>query len=601
MDAPRSSDELVDRRVDATDVDATEDQFVDDAFAELNRDFDDVDEANVSDDDDDDDEDRVRKCSSTSLHSNPVFSMKRPSIDVPFALKRPSVDIPFSAPPAVLEKLACPITLPPTIPEDVPFAAPPAAPVEDAPAVPEDAAAITAAASPFEAHETSSCPFKELPDHEALSSLKTLPEFKDGCVFKEAADMKEVVGRMEAMARSSETFDAALRSIVEEANRPSKDVADEWVEVVEMVKTEGVRICESLDRARWDLRLQAEETLRRLAADEEAAVVVAGTPTTPTRDLSDALKEDTQEAHRRAETCEFMHAFMRGSVTKRLYREFLAAMYFVYEAMEEEMEKNEENEVLQTIHFPAELNRLDAIEEDLKFYYGDDWRDEYVVSQGCKNYVGRIRELGRSEPELLVAHHYTRYLGDISGGQTLKKKAQKAWGLDGDPDENRGIAFYYFPHVPDPNNFKRMYRARLNIIGEDAALAERIVRESNRVYDFNTDIFKEMDDRAKEIDGFSNVKPSEFREAASKTSTLSTSGELKLRKPICPVMSGKVPLDETREMWNPHAVAKDSPSQCPFDGVGTKFLRGLVQIAEPVFMMALASLMTLVLHASDVI
>ena len=305
------------------------DAVIEDAFAELNQDFDDDDQ---EEDDSFDEEERLRKSSSTSLHANPVFSMKRPSIDVPFALKRPSVDVPFIAQP--------------TIPEDPPS---------------------SSSATP--------CPFKELPDHDSLvKGLKTLPEFENGCVFKETTDMEEVVTKMESMAQSSAVFEKALKEIVDETTKSLSDVADEWTEVVEMVKTEGVRICESLDRARWDLRMQAEETLQRIVAEEEAAQ--------PERELSDALKQDTQEAHRRAETCEFMHAFMRGHVTKELYREFLGNMYFVYEAMEDEMEKNAGNEVLDTIHFPAELNRIEAIDEDLRFYYGDDWREQFTLTPG---------------------------------------------------------------------------------------------------------------------------------------------------------------------------------------------------------------------------
>jgi len=522
---------------DAADAHAA----VDDAFAALNQDLDEEDDDSFEDDAD---EERVRKSSSTSLHANPVFSMKRPSIDVPFALKRPSVDVPF-------------ITQP-TIPED---------PVP------------------------SPCPFKEMPDHNTLvRGLKTLPEFEDGCVFKETSDMKEVVEKMESMAQSSEAFGNALKAIVDEASKPSKEVPDDWVDVVELVKTEGVRICESLDRARWDIRAQAEATLRETVAAQ------------PTRELSDALKEDTQEAHRRAETCEFMHAFMRGSVTKELYREFLGNMYYVYEAMEEEMERHRDNAVLQTIHFPTELDRVEFMDEDLRFYYGDDWKDQFVMSEGGRNYVARIRELGNTEPELIVAHHYTRYLGDISGGQTLKKKAQKAWALETDEDENRGIMFYYFPHVPNPNNFKRMYRARLNVIGEDdPALAARIVEESNRVYDFNTDLFKEMDEMAKKINGFSNVRPDLVQEQKEIESS-AYSNELKQRKPICPVMSGKIPLDDTKEMSNPHAAQSTVTSaQCPIHSAGNKLLRGIYHVAEPVIVMAVASLMTIALHASDVI
>ena len=43
------------------------------------------------------------------------------------------------------------------------------------------------------------------------------------------------------------------------------------------------------------------------------------------------------------------------------------------------------------------------------------------------DYVNRINQISEEKPELLVAHAYTRYLGDLSGGQILKKIAQEVW------------------------------------------------------------------------------------------------------------------------------------------------------------------------------
>jgi len=186
----------------------------------------------------------------------------------------------------------------------------------------------------------------------------------------------------------------------------------------------------------------------------------------------------------------------------------------------------------------------------------------------------------------------------------LKKKAQKSWPeLTSDPeDDHKGVAFYHFPQVPDPNNFKRMYRARLNIIGgDDPALAEEIVAESNRVYDLNTAVFTDMDARAKEINGFDNVRPDQVRERVELETAYGEEPqpELKQRKNICPVMSGKIPLEATKDMANPHV--ETSAASCPFQAASTQFMSGLRSLAEPVIVMALASLMTLVLHVSDVI
>ena len=104
-----------------------------------------------------------------------------------------------------------------------------------------------------------------------------------------------------------------------------------------------------------------------------------------------------------------------------------------------------------------------------------------------------------------------------------------------------------------------MYRARLNVIGaENPDLIAEIVNESNRVFEFNVELFREMDERAKEIDGFSNVRPDIVEE---RRATLS-----------------------------------------PIHVVGNKVMSVLNHVTQPIIVMAVASLMTfMTLHATDVI
>jgi heme oxygenase len=64
----------------------------------------------------------------------------------------------------------------------------------------------------------------------------------------------------------------------------------------------------------------------------------------------------------------------------------------------------------------------------------------------------------RRAPELLVGHHYTRYIGDLSGGQILKNIAQKAMNLG----EHDGLRFYEFDAIPDEKGFKANYRSTLD-------------------------------------------------------------------------------------------------------------------------------------------
>ena len=96
--------------------------------------------------------------------------------------------------------------------------------------------------------------------------------------------------------------------------------------------------------------------------------------------------------------------------------------------------------------------------------------------------MDRIHEVGQRDPVLLVAHSYTRYMGDLSGGQILKKVAQRALKL---PSTGEGLNFYQFEGIHSQKGFKQLYRSRMNELELDAETKERIVGESNRAFSFN--------------------------------------------------------------------------------------------------------------------
>lgn len=43
---------------------------------------------------------------------------------------------------------------------------------------------------------------------------------------------------------------------------------------------------------------------------------------------------------------------------------------------------------------------------------------------------------------MLLSHSYVRYLGDLSGGQVLRRRVAKAYGLA--EDDDAGVEFYTF-------------------------------------------------------------------------------------------------------------------------------------------------------------
>ena len=204
--------------------------------------------------------------------------------------------------------------------------------------------------------------------------------------------------------------------------------------------------------------------------------------------LATMLREGTKKSHTMAENVGFVKCFLKGVVEKKSYRKLVTSLYFVYSAMEEEMERLKDHPVVSKVYFP-ELNRKQSLEQDLHFYYGPNWREEARNTKAGKAYVARIREIAQSQPELLVAHCYTRYLGDLSGGQILKKISQRAMNLT----DGEGTAFYEFDDIPDEKAFKDKYRAAMDSLPIDLATAEQIVDEANAAFGRNMELFQELE------------------------------------------------------------------------------------------------------------
>jgi heme oxygenase (biliverdin-producing, ferredoxin) len=200
------------------------------------------------------------------------------------------------------------------------------------------------------------------------------------------------------------------------------------------------------------------------------------------------LREGTKKAHTMAENTGFIACFLRGTVEKKSYRKLVANLYFVYSAMEEAMHGLKDDPVMGKMYFP-ELDRKASLESDLQFYYGDNWRDEVKPSVATQAYVAQIRKVAQDDPEKLIAHLYTRYIGDLSGGQILKKIAVNAMGLN----EGEGTGFYEFDQIEDEKAFKTMYRAALNDLPVSEEKGDAIVEEANDAFHHNMEMFQELE------------------------------------------------------------------------------------------------------------
>lgn len=203
-------------------------------------------------------------------------------------------------------------------------------------------------------------------------------------------------------------------------------------------------------------------------------------------DLATRLREGTQHSHTAAENTAFMKCFLKGIVEREPFRKLLADLYFIYTALEDSIRRYQHHPIVGPMYFP-ELERQAKLEQDLAFYYGEHWRNSIAPSEAGKEYVARIHTVANAEPALLVAHAYVRYMGDLSGGQSLKNIARSAMSLP--PD--RGTGLHEFDHIPTieaRRAFKLKYRDTLNTLPVDEALAQKIVDEANLAFQFNRNV-----------------------------------------------------------------------------------------------------------------
>jgi heme oxygenase len=203
-------------------------------------------------------------------------------------------------------------------------------------------------------------------------------------------------------------------------------------------------------------------------------------------DLALKLKEGTKESHSAAENTKFVASFLRGVVDYEEYRKLLTNFYYVYDTMEQRIRETEDP-MVQAIK-SEDLERKEAIERDLEYYYGSDWKDKQIPSEACNTYCHRINEIAEKDPYLLIAHHYTRYIGDLSGGKILKEIAARVLK----PPVGKGLDFYEFPSIPDAKAFKQNYRAVLDNLGTDSSQENALITEANYAFRLNMYMFDEI-------------------------------------------------------------------------------------------------------------
>lgn len=205
-----------------------------------------------------------------------------------------------------------------------------------------------------------------------------------------------------------------------------------------------------------------------------------------TATFSARLKAATAQRHSTAETSTFVTSLMQGRLDTGAYVRLLSQYPAIYGALEEVADGFRKNlePMTQPFLVPG-LERTAAIEHDLQVLESLGFTRVQPVAV-VQEYAAAIRACAVS-PERFLAHHYLRYLGDLSGGQAIAALIQRHYGVPED-----AVSMYRFPDLAKPKVFKDSYRTLLDAAPLSPAQQDALVDEAIAGFDFNARMFVEL-------------------------------------------------------------------------------------------------------------
>ncbi len=198
--------------------------------------------------------------------------------------------------------------------------------------------------------------------------------------------------------------------------------------------------------------------------------------------FADLLRTRTAALHHRAERSGVIHDILVGRLNRGSYVQFLGNLLPAYRALEAGLDRHRVRagtHGVGALHHSAVL-RAGAIERDLGALAGEDWPHAWSALPEGERYARRVEAAAEGDGAGLIAHAYTRYLGDLAGGRVLGRRVGASLGLP-----PAALSFYAFPGIDDVAAFARAYRSTIDALGDRLAAPESVVEEAIVAFDLN--------------------------------------------------------------------------------------------------------------------
>ncbi|KAG8844905.1 hypothetical protein FRB96_002794 [Tulasnella sp. 330] len=224
--------------------------------------------------------------------------------------------------------------------------------------------------------------------------------------------------------------------------------------------------------------------------------------------ISVLLKDTTRQVHGNVENSPGARALVNGTLSRDGYIKYMFMLWHLYDALESALDQHSLQPTLAPSYNPAILRRCDAISSDISHLLSSppsfltspkEWQTHPLYTStfvpslptSLSQYTARLRALSHSsDPTPLLAHSYVRYLGDLSGGQCIRRVLKRTYGL-----QDNSMSFYEFRKlggevgeagVGDMRKLKEWFKAVMDEgVGDDVTKKRKIVEEVQLAFRFN--------------------------------------------------------------------------------------------------------------------
>lgn len=199
-----------------------------------------------------------------------------------------------------------------------------------------------------------------------------------------------------------------------------------------------------------------------------------------TEQFSARLKSSTAAIHDEVEHTTFMVDLMEGRLDARAYALLLRQYDVIYPVLEARSRDFAGDPVFAPFH-DALLFRSDRISADLAALEGT----ELPVMPSANAYASHLESL--DSPEQVIAHHYTRYLGDLSGGQAIGTLMRRHYALPA-----TSLTMWDFTGIGKTKPYKDAYRRRLDEVAAAGGDEQIVIDETMEAFRLNGELLVDL-------------------------------------------------------------------------------------------------------------